>query len=100
MTNTLILPGKEDPKAIIRDTQRGLLVTRNGGGQVNTTNGDFVFEVSDGYLIEHGEIGEPVRGATLTGNGPKALGMVDRVGWDLGFSIGMCGKDGPGGPGW
>jgi len=98
MTNTLILPGKEDPKAIIRDTQRGLLVTRMGGGQVNTTNGDFVFEVSDGYLIEHGEIGEPVRGATLTGNGPKALGMVDRVGWDLGFSIGMCGKDGQGAP--
>lgn len=98
MTNTLITPGKDDPQAIIRDTPRGLLVTRMGGGQVNTTNGDFVFEVSDGYLIENGAIGEPVRGATLTGNGPKALDLVDRVGTDLGFSIGTCGKDGQGVP--
>jgi len=98
MTNTLILPGQDDPKDIIRDTERGLFVTRMGGGQVNTANGDFVFEVSDGYLISGGEIGEPVRGATLTGNGPKALAMIDRVGQDLGFAIGMCGKDGQGAP--
>ena len=98
MTNTMILSGTDDPQAIIGDTERGLLVTRMGGGQVNTTNGDFVFEVSDGYLINRGKIGEPVRGATLTGNGPKALSLVDRVGWDLGFSIGMCGKDGQGAP--
>ncbi len=98
MTNTLILPGQDDPRDIIRDTERGLLVTRMGGGQVNTANGDFVFEVSDGYLISGGEIGEPVRGATLTGNGPKALAMIDRVGKDLGFSIGICGKDGQGAP--
>ena len=98
MTNTFILPGKDDPQAIIRETDRGLLVTRMGGGQVNTANGDFVFEVSDGYLISGGEIGEPVRGATLTGNGPKALALVDRVGGDLGFAIGLCGKDGQGAP--
>lgn len=98
MTNTLILPGEDDPQDIIRDTERGLLVTRMGGGQVNTANGDFVFEVSDGYLISGGEIGEPVRGATLTGNGPKALAMIDRVGGDLGFAIGLCGKDGQGAP--
>lgn len=98
MTNTFILPGKDDPQTIIRETDRGLLVTRMGGGQVNTANGDFVFEVSDGYLISGGEIGEPVRGATLTGNGPKALALVDRVGGDLGFAIGLCGKDGQGAP--
>ena len=98
MTNTFIMPGTLDAKSIIADTDKGLLVTRMGGGQVNTTNGDFVFEVSDGYLIENGKIAEPVRGATLTGNGPKALSIVDKVGSDLGFSIGMCGKDGQGAP--
>ena len=98
MTNTFILPGNADAQAIIRDTERGLLVTRMGGGQVNTANGDFVFEVSDGYLISNGQIGEPVRGATLTGNGPQALTMVDRVGGDLSFAIGLCGKDGQGAP--
>ncbi len=98
MTNTFILPGDDDPMAIIRETEQGLLVTRMGGGQVNTANGDFVFEVSDGYLISGGEIGEPVRGATLTGNGPRALALVDKVGTDLGFAIGLCGKDGQGAP--
>ena len=98
MTNTYILPGDDDPEAIIASTDKGLLVTRMGGGQVNTTNGDFVFEVSDGYLIENGQIADPVRGATLTGNGPKALSIVDAVGKDLGFTIGRCGKDGQGVP--
>ncbi len=69
-----------------------------GGGQVNTVNGDFVFEVTEGYLIENGKIGELVRGATLTGNGPQVLLSIDRVGSDLGFSIGTCGKDGQGSP--
>ncbi|MGB9662211.1 MAG: TldD/PmbA family protein [Moorellaceae bacterium] len=98
MTNTFIAPGKDDPEAIIRETARGLLVKRMGGGQVNTTNGDFVFEVAEGYLIENGQIGPAVRGATLTGNGPEVLQMVDRVGSDLGFSLGTCGKDGQGVP--
>jgi len=65
-----------------------------GGGQVNTINGDFVFEVSEGYLIENGKIGEAVRGATLIGNGPALLKNIDMVGSDFGFGIGTCGKDG------
>ncbi len=98
MTNTLILPGSEDPEEIVRSTPKGLFVVRMGGGQVNTVNGDFVFEVSEGYRIENGKIGEPVRGATLTGNGPEVLMNIDRVGSDLGYSIGTCGKDGQGAP--
>ncbi len=98
MTNTMILPGESDPGEIVRSIPKGLFVKKMGGGQVNTVNGDFVFEVSEGYLIENGGIGEPVRGATLTGNGPKVLQSIDRLGSDLGFSIGTCGKDGQGAP--
>jgi TldD protein len=98
MTNTMITPGESDPGEILRTTPEGLFVKKMGGGQVNTVNGDFVFEVSEGYLIENGSIGEPVRGATLTGNGPHVLMSIDRVGSDLGFSIGTCGKDGQGSP--
>ena len=98
MTNTLIASGTADPGGILRTTPTGLYVRKMGGGQVNTVNGDFVFEVSEGYLIENGNIGELVRGATLTGNGPEALLSIDRVGADLGFSIGTCGKDGQGSP--
>ncbi len=98
MTNTYIKSGQEDPEKIIRDTKSGLLVKKMGGGQVNTVNGDFVFDVSEGYLIQNGEIGAPVRGATLTGNGPEVLRKVERVGRDLGYSIGTCGKSGQGVP--
>lgn len=98
MTNTFIAPGHDDPEAIIADTPHGLLVKKMGGGQVNTTNGDFVFEVAEGYLIENGRVGRPVRGATLTGNGPKVLMDIDRVANDLGFGIGTCGKEGQGSP--
>ena len=98
MTNTMIASGTSDPEAVLRETPEGLFVRKMGGGQVNTVNGDFVFEVSEGYLIENGTIGEPVRGATLTGNGPQVLASIDRVGSDLGFSIGTCGKDGQGAP--
>ena len=98
MTNTMIVPGESDPGDILRSTLTGLFVKKMGGGQVNTVNGDFVFEVSEGYLIENGTLGEPVRGATLTGNGPEVLLSIDRVGSDLGFSIGTCGKDGQGAP--
>ncbi len=96
MSNTFIAPGTDDPDEIINSTPRGLLVKKMGGGQVNTTNGDFVFEVQEGYIIQDGKISYPVRGATLTGNGPRALLDIDRVGKDLGFSIGVCGKDGQG----
>ena len=98
MTNTMIVPGESVPGDILRSTPNGLFVKKMGGGQVNTVNGDFVFEVSEGYLIENGMIGELVRGATLTGNGPQVLLSIDRVGSDLGFAIGTCGKDGQGAP--
>ena len=98
MSNTLIAPGDTEPASIIRGVERGLFVKKMGGGQVNTVNGDFVFEVSEGYLIENGEIAEPVRGATLTGNGPDVLEKIVKVGSDLGFGIGTCGKDGQGVP--
>lgn len=98
MRNTYIAPGEHDPEEIVRRTARGLLVKKMGGGQVNTTNGDFVFDVAEGYLIEGGKVTAPVRGATLTGNGPEVLRTVDMVGGDLGFSIGICGKNGQGVP--
>jgi len=98
MSNTMILPGASDPEAIIRSVDKGLFVKRMGGGQVDTVNGDFVFEVSEGYLIDRGEVAEAVRGATLVGNGPKVLTEIDMVGSDLGFGIGTCGKDGQGVP--
>lgn len=98
MTNTLIAPGETSPEEIVRGVDRGLFVRKMGGGQVNTVTGDFVFEVSEGYLIENGAVGEPVRGATLTGNGPDVLKKIVKVGSDLGFGIGTCGKDGQGVP--
>ncbi len=94
MTNTMILPGRDDPSEVLSSTPFGLFVKRMGGGQVNTINRDFVFDVQEGYLIENGKIGEPVRGATLIGNGPQILLSIDKVGSDLGFSIGTCGKEG------
>ncbi len=98
MSNTLIAPGETSPEMIVRGVERGLFVKKMGGGQVNTVNGDFVFDVSEGYLIEKGAISEPVRGATLTGNGPEVLKLVEKVGNDLGYGIGTCGKDGQGVP--
>jgi TldD protein len=98
MSNTFIAPGSSDPEEIIRSLDSGLLVKKMGGGQVNTVNGDFVFDVSEGYIIGKGRQGELVRGATLTGNGPEVLMAIDMVGNDLGFSIGTCGKDGQGVP--
>ncbi len=98
MTNTYVAPGETDPKEIIEDTKEGILVVKMGGGQVNTVNGDFVFEVSEAYMIENGRVTEPIRGASLIGNGPKVLEEIDAVGNDLGFSIGTCGKDGQGVP--
>lgn len=98
MSNTLILPSGMSPEDVLKSTPNGLLVKKMGGGQVNTVNGDFVFEVAEGYLIENGKQGQAVRGATLVGNGPKVLNNIDMVANDLGFSIGTCGKDGQGAP--
>lgn len=98
MSNTFIASGEEDPEKIIKSIDRGFFVRKMGGGQVNTVTGEFVFEVSEGHLIEEGQIGEPVRGATLIGNGPEVLKSIDRVGNDIGFAIGTCGKDAQGVP--
>ncbi|GAB4387757.1 MAG: TldD/PmbA family protein [Thermodesulfovibrionales bacterium] len=98
MTNTFIAPGQSSPEEVLRSTPSGLFVRKMGGGQVNTVNGDFVFEVQEGYLIEKGEVGRPVRGATLTGSGPEVLSSIDMVASDLGFAIGTCGKDAQGVP--
>lgn len=98
MSNTFIAAGNDDPDEILRSVDKGFFVKKMGGGQVNTVTGEFVFEVSEGYLIEKGNIGEPVRGATLIGNGPEILNSIDLVGNDLGFAIGTCGKDAQGVP--
>jgi TldD protein len=98
MSNTYIAPGETDPGEIIASLKDGLLVKKMGGGQVDTVNGDFVFEISEAYKIENGKVLHPVRGATLIGNGPKILVEIDLVGSDLGFGIGTCGKDGQGVP--
>ena len=98
MSNTYVAPGETDPGEIVASLKKGLLVKKMGGGQVDTVNGDFVFEVSEAYEIENGRILRPVRGATLIGNGPKILSEIDLVGNDLGFAIGTCGKDGQGVP--
>jgi TldD protein len=98
MANTFIAPGALPPEAVLRATPRGLYVTRMGGGEVDTLSGDFVFEVAEGFRIEGGEVAEPLRGATLVGNGPAVLAAIDLVGSDLGFSLGTCGKDGQAAP--
>ncbi len=94
MTNTYITPGEEDPDEIIRQTPYGLYCVALGGGQVNTATGDFVFGITEAYMIENGEITYPVRAAQLIGNGPEALRAVDVVGNDFETWTGMCGKDG------
>jgi len=94
MSNTYIAPGTDRVEDIIASVEFGLYVKHMGGGQVNTLNGDYVFDVSEGYLIENGKITRPVRGATLAGNGPESLLNVEMVGDDLGFAIGTCGKSG------
>lgn len=98
MANTYIAPGTLSPQEIVKSVERGLFVKKMGGGQVNTVTGEFVFEVQEGYMIEKGEIGEPVRGALLIGTGQEVLRSIDMVGRDLGFSIGTCGKNSQGVP--
>ena len=96
MTNTFMLAGQDDPADILRSVPRGLYAVNFGGGQVDITNGKFVFSASEAYLIEDGKITQPVKGATLIGNGPDALTRVSRVGNDLKMDegVGTCGKDG------
>ena len=94
MTNTFLLPGQEDPEEIVAQTAHGVYVAQLGGGQVNTTTGDFVFGTREAYLIEGGRITEPLRDANLIGNGPEILRRIDAVANDFGMVPGSCGKDG------
>lgn len=94
MTNTFLLNGEEDPDEIVAQTPYGVYVAQLGGGQVNTTTGDFVFGTSEAYLIEDGRITEPLRDANLIGNGPEILGRIDAVAGDFAMVPGTCGKDG------
>ena len=96
MTNTFMLGGSHDPEEIIRSVKRGVYAVQFGGGQVDTTNGKFVFSCTEAYLIEDGRITSPIKGATLIGNGPDALTRVSMVGNDMQLDngIGTCGKNG------
>jgi TldD protein len=96
MTNTFMLAGQDDPAEILKSVKHGLYAVTFGGGQVDITNGKFVFSASEAYLVEDGRITAPVKGATLIGNGPEALTRVSRVGNDLKLDegVGTCGKDG------
>jgi TldD protein len=96
MTNTYMLAGTDDPEDILRSVKRGLYAVYFGGGQVDITNGKFVFSASEAYLIEDGKVTAPVKGATLIGDGPTVLMRVTAVGNDLELDpgIGTCGKDG------
>ena len=96
MTNTYMLPGEHDPGEIIASVERGLYAVNFGGGQVDITSGKFVFSASEAYLIENGRVTQPVKGATLIGNGPDVLTQVSMVGNDLKLDagVGTCGKDG------
>jgi TldD protein len=99
MTNTYVLAGPDDPSAIVEDTPSGVYVAHLGGGQVNTATGDFVFGMTEAYLIEDGKITEPIREGNLIGNGPKVLQDIDALANDFAMgSPGTCGKDGQGVP--
>jgi len=96
MTNTLLLAGKDDPEDIIKSVKKGVYARKFGGGQVDISNGDFVFSLTEGYLIEDGKITAPVKGVNLIGNGPDVMRKVTMLGHDLAVSDGIwtCGKDG------
>jgi TldD protein len=98
MTNTYLLAGETDPDDIIASTPYGLYCAALGGGQVNTATGDFVFGVTEAYLIENGRLTAPIRAANLIGNGPETLLAIDAVGSDFDTWAGTCGKDGQGVP--
>ena len=96
MTSFFMEAGESDPEEIIRSVNRGVYAGNFSGGQVDITNGNFTFSITEGYLIENGKIGQPIRGATLIGNGPDILTKLEMVGSDLKLDPGMgtCGKDG------
>jgi TldD protein len=96
MTNTYMLNGDKDPNEIIASVEKGLYAVNFGGGQVDITNGKFVFSASEAYWVENGKIQYPVKGATIIGNGPDALTKVTMIGNDMSLDsgVGVCGKDG------
>jgi TldD protein len=96
MTNTFMLAGESAPEEILGSVKKGLYAVSFGGGQVDITSGKFVFSASESYLIEDGKVTQPLKGATLIGNGPDVLTRVSMVGADLKLDegIGTCGKDG------
>ena len=96
MTNTYMLAGPHDPAEIIASVKKGIYAVNFGGGQVDITNGKFVFSTAEAYLIENGKVTQPVKGAMLIGNGPDALTRVAMVGTDmkLDTGVGTCGKEG------
>ena len=96
MTNTYLLAGGEDPEELVRQTPHGVYVSQMGGGQVNTATGDFVFGMTEAYLIEDGQLTHPLRDANLIGNGPEVLRNIDAVARDFAMADGggMCGKNG------
>jgi TldD protein len=99
MTNTYLLGGTSTPDEIVADTPSGVYIAHLGGGQVNTATGDFVFGMTEAYLIEDGKITEPLREGNLIGNGPAVLADIDAVGNDFAMGHpGTCGKDGQGVP--
>ena len=96
MTNTYMLAGDKDPAEILASVKNGLYAVNFGGGQVDITNGKFVFSASEAYMIENGKVTYPVKGATLIGNGPDVLNRVSMIGNDmrLDSGVGVCGKEG------
>lgn len=96
MTNTYMLAGESEPEEILQSVKKGLYAKNFSGGQVDITSGKFVFSASEAYLIENGKITQPVKGATLIGNGPDVLRRVSMVGNDLALDsgVGTCGKEG------
>jgi TldD protein len=94
MTNTFLRPGTEAPDELIAQTPYGVYVAKLGGGQVNTVTGDFVFGMTEAYLIEDGHVTSPLRDANLIGNGPQVLRQIDAVASDFDMMPGTCGKDG------
>lgn len=96
MTNTFMLAGSDDPAAILADLKDGIYAVGFGGGQVDITNGKFVFNCTEAYRVRNGKVGEALKGATLIGDGPTAMGMIRAIGNDLALDpgIGNCGKAG------
>jgi len=94
MSNTYLAQGKEDPASILKSVKKGIYAKEFSGGQVDPAIGDFVFGISEGYMIEEGVVTKPIKGATLIGNGPEILNKITAIGSNLDFAPGFCGKGG------